>query len=239
MEHTIALIEKSHQGDKEARDMLVKENMGLVWSIVKRFAGRGHEQEDLFQIGSIGLIKAIDKFDMSYEVKFSTYAVPMISGEIKRFLRDDGMVKVSRSLKENGYKIRLATQSISHELGREATLEELAAATELSTEDIVMAMDANIEVESIYKTVYQGDGNQISLVDKLIEKRDDHEILLNHMLLEQLLEVLDEKEKTLILLRYYQDKTQMDVAKELGISQVQVSRMEKKILLRMRHVLSN
>jgi RNA polymerase sporulation-specific sigma factor len=239
MEHTIALIEKSHQGDKEARDMLVKENMGLVWSIVKRFAGRGHEQEDLFQIGSIGLIKAIDKFDVSYEVRFSTYAVPMISGEIKRFLRDDGMVKVSRSLKENGYKIRQATQIISHEMGREATLEELAAATELSTEDIVMAMDANIEVESIYKTVYQGDGNQISLVDKLIEKRDDHEILLNRMLLEQLLGILDEKEKTLIILRYFQDKTQMEVAKELGISQVQVSRMEKKILLRMRQVVSN
>lgn len=239
MEHTIALIEKSHQGDKEARDMLVTENMGLVWSIVKRFNGRGHEQEDLFQIGSIGLIKAIDKFDISYEVKFSTYAVPMISGEIKRFLRDDGMVKVSRSLKENGYKIRQATQFISHEMGREATLEELAAATELSTEDIVMAMDANVEVESIYKTVYQGDGNQISLVDKLIEKRDDQEKLLNRMLLEQLLGVLNEKEKTLILLRYYQDKTQMEVAKELGISQVQVSRMEKKILLRMRQVLSN
>lgn len=239
MEHTIALIEQSHQGDKEARDMLVKENMGLVWSIVKRFAGRGHEQEDLFQIGSIGLIKAIDKFDVSYEVKFSTYAVPMISGEIKRFLRDDGMVKVSRSLKENGYKIRQATQLLSHEMGREATLEELAAATELSAEDIVMAMDANFEVESIYKTVYQGDGNQISLVDKLIEKRDDHEILLNRMLLEQLLGILDEKEKTLIMLRYFKDKTQMEVAKELGISQVQVSRMEKKILLRMRQVVSN
>ncbi|MFA9378490.1 MAG: RNA polymerase sporulation sigma factor SigF [Lachnotalea sp.] len=239
MEHTIALIEKSHQGDKEARDMLVKENLGLVWSIVKRFNGRGHEQEDLFQIGSIGLIKAIDKFDMTYEVKFSTYAVPMISGEIKRFLRDDGMVKVSRSLKENGYKIRQATQYLSHEMGREATLEELAAATELSTEDIVMALDANVEVESIYKTVYQGDGNQISLVDKLMEKRDDQEKLLNRMLLEQLLGELEEKEKTLIMLRYYQDKTQMDVAKALGISQVQVSRMEKKILLRMRQILSS
>jgi RNA polymerase sporulation-specific sigma factor len=187
MEHTFALIEKSHQGDKEARDMLVAENIGLVWSIVKRFNGRGHEQEDLFQIGTIGLIKAIDKFDTSYEVRFSTYAVPMISGEIKRFLRDDGMVKVSRSLKENGYKIRQATQFIAHEMGREATLEELAAATELSTEDVVMALDANVEVESIYKTVYQGDGNQISLVDKLIEKRDDQEKLLNRMLLEQLL----------------------------------------------------
>ncbi|PXV85981.1 RNA polymerase sporulation-specific sigma factor [Lachnotalea glycerini] len=237
MEHTIALIEKSHQGDKKARDMLVEENMGLVWSIVKRFVGRGHEQEDLFQIGSIGLIKAIDKFDTSYEVKFSTYAVPMISGEIKRFLRDDGMVKVSRSLKENGYKIRQATQSISHEMGREATIEELAAATELSAEDIVMAMDASVEVESIYKTVYQGEGTQISLVDKLEEKNDEQEKLLDHMLLEQLLEILDEKEKKLIILRYYQDKTQMEVAKVLGISQVQVSRMEKKILLRMRQTL--
>jgi RNA polymerase sporulation-specific sigma factor len=238
MEHTIALIEKSHQGDKEARDMLVEENMGLVWSIVKRFVGRGHEQEDLFQIGSIGLIKAIDKFDTSYEVKFSTYAVPMISGEIKRFLRDDGMVKVSRSLKENGYKIRQATQAISHEMGREATIEELAAVTELSTEDIVMAIDANVEVESIYKTIYQGDGNQISLVDKLIEKNDEQEKLIDRMLLEQLLEILDEKEKKLILLRYFQDKTQMEVAKVLGISQVQVSRMEKKILLRMRELLT-
>lgn len=239
MEHTIALIVKSHQGDKEARDMLVEENMGLVWSIVKRFAGRGYEQEDLFQIGSIGLIKAIDKFDVSYEVKFSTYAVPMISGEIKRFLRDDGMVKVSRSLKENGYKIKQATQAIAHEMGREATLEELAAATELTTEDIVMAMDANVEVESIYKTVYQGDGNQISLVDKLVEKTDEQEKLLDRMLLEQLFEILDEKEKLLITLRYYQDKTQMEVAKVLGISQVQVSRMEKKILLRMRELVTN
>lgn len=238
MEHTIALIEKAHQGDKEARDMLVEENMGLVWSIVKRFVGRGHEQEDLFQIGSIGLIKAIDKFDISYEVKFSTYAVPMISGEIKRFLRDDGMVKVSRSLKENGYKIKQATQIISHEMGREATIEELAAATELSTEDIVMAMDANVEVESIYKTVYQGDGNQISLVDKLIEKSNEQEKLIDRMLLEQLLEILEEKEKKIIILRYFQDKTQMEVAKVLGISQVQVSRMEKKILRRMREVLS-
>ncbi|WP_099468668.1 RNA polymerase sporulation sigma factor SigF [Konateibacter massiliensis] len=239
MEHTIALIIRSHQGDKEARDMLVEENMGLVWSIVRRFAGRGYEQEDLFQIGSIGLIKAIDKFDISYEVKFSTYAVPMISGEIKRFLRDDGMVKVSRSLKENGYKIRQATQLIAHEMGREATIEELVAATELSAEDIVMAMDANIEVESIHKTVYQGEGNQITLEDKLEEKSNEQEKLLDRMLLEQLLEILDEKEKKLITLRYYGDKTQMEVAKVLGISQVQVSRMEKKILLRMRERLIN
>ena len=237
MDRTIALIQKSHQGDEEARAQLVEENGGLVWSIVKRFYNRGVEAEDLFQIGSIGLMKAIDKFDLAYDVKFSTYAVPMISGEIKRFLRDDGMVKVSRTLKENGWKIRQASERIAHEKGREATLEEIALATGISKEDIVMAMEANVEVESIYKSVYQSDGNEIYLVDKLPEKKDDNEKLLNHMLLEQLIGELGEEERLLIRLRYFQDKTQVEVAKNLGISQVQVSRMEKKILVRMREKL--
>lgn len=233
---TITLIKQAHQGDKEARDRLVSENLGLVWSIVRRFANRGYDMEDLFQIGSIGLLKAIDKFDTSYEVKLSTYAVPMITGEIKRFLRDDGMVKVSRTLKENGWKVKQAAQNLSHDLGRDATLEEIAAATELSKEDIVMALEANVEVESIYKSIYQSDGNEIYLVDKIPEKKDDNEKLLNHMLLEQLLETLEEQERELIKMRYFQDKTQVQVAKELGISQVQVSRLEKKILFRMRNV---
>ena len=166
-EDTIRLIEAAHQGDKEARDRLVMENMGLIWSIVRRFSGRGYELEDLFQIGSIGLLKAIDKFDTNYDVKFSTYAVPMIQGEIKRFLRDDGMVKVSRTLKENGWKIKKAAEQLAFQLGRDATLEEIAATTELSVEDIIMAMEANEEVESIYRTVYQGDGNEIYLLDKI------------------------------------------------------------------------
>ncbi len=237
-EDTIRLIEAAHQGDKEARDRLVMENMGLIWSIVRRFSGRGYELEDLFQIGSIGLLKAIDKFDTNYAVKFSTYAVPMIQGEIKRFLRDDGMVKVSRTLKENGWKIKKAAEQLAFQLGRDATLEEIAATTELSVEDIIMAMEANEEVESIYRTVYQGDGNEIYLLDK-IEAREDSSVgqtenLLNHMMLEQLLEELSVEEKKLIILRYYKEKTQTEVAKELGISQVQVSRLEKKILLRMR-----
>lgn len=237
-EDTIRLIEAAHQGDKEARDRLVMENMGLIWSIVRRFSGRGYELEDLFQIGSIGLLKAIDKFDTNYAVKFSTYAVPMIQGEIKRFLRDDGMVKVSRTLKENGWKIKKAAEQLAFQLGRDATLEEIAATTELSVEDIIMAMEANEEVESIYSTVYQGDGNEIYLLDK-IEAREDSSVgqtenLLNHMMLEQLLEELSVEEKKLIILRYYKEKTQTEVAKELGISQVQVSRLEKKILLRMR-----
>lgn len=234
MEEVAVLIARSQAGDKEAREVLIEKNLGLVHHIVKRFLGRGYEAEDLFQIGSIGLMKAIDKFDLSFDVKFSTYAVPMISGEIKRFLRDDGMVKVSRSLKENGWKAKQAAERISYTKGREATLEEIAEETGLSREDIVMALEANVEVESIYKSVYQSDGNEIYLVDRIPEKKDDNEKLLNHMLLEQLIGELGEEERTLIMLRYFQDKTQVEVAKRLGISQVQVSRMEKKILIRMR-----
>lgn len=247
MEETAVLIERSQAGDKEAREILIEENLGLVRHIVKRFIGRGYDAEDLFQIGCIGLIKAIDKFDLEFQVRFSTYAVPMIQGEIKRFLRDDGMVKVSRTLKENGWKIRQAAQKLSQIYGREATLQELSVETELSVEDIVMALDANVEVESIYKSVYQSDGNEIYLVDQVVSggngaaaglHRDDgdaeKEGILNHILLEQLLATLSETERELIRMRYFQDKTQVEVAKTLGISQVQVSRMEKRILLRLR-----
>ncbi len=234
MEETQALLTQAQAGDREAREALIEKNLGLVHHIVKRFAGRGYETEDLFQIGSIGLMKAIDKFDLSYEVKFSTYAVPMIAGEIKRFLRDDGMVKVSRSLKENGFKIRQAMEQIEKETGHEASLKEISERTGLSTEDIVLAMEANVEVESIYKSVYQSDGNEIFMVDRLPSGKDENELVLNHMLLEQLLSQLTSEEKELIGLRYFQDKTQMEVARTLGISQVQVSRLEKRILLRMR-----
>lgn len=231
---TLALIKQAREGDKAARDKVIMENTALVWSIVRRFTNRGQDPQDLFQIGSIGLMKAVDKFDTSFQVQFSTYAVPMISGEIKRFLRDDGMMKVSRSLKENGWKIKQAEEKLAHELGREATLKEVSAETGLSAEDIVMAMEANGEVESIYKSVYQGDGNEICLVDKLPEPRNEGERLLNHMVLKQLLDNLEEKERRLIFLRYFEERTQTQVAKELGISQVQVSRLEKKILGGMR-----
>lgn len=234
MEETAVLLRRARDGDKGAREVLVEKNLGLVHHIVKRFLGRGHDAEDLFQIGSIGLMKAIDKFDLSYEVKFSTYAVPMIAGEIKRFLRDDGMVKVSRSLKENGFKIRQASEQIMHRMGREATIAEISEVTGILPEDIVMAMEANVEVESIYKSVYQSDGNEIYMVDQLSSEKDEKEEILNHMLLEQLLSGLDESEKRLIGLRYFQNKTQVEVAGLLGISQVQVSRLEKRILLRMR-----
>lgn len=239
MDDTKELILRAHNGDKAARDKLVLENIGLVYSVSRRFAGRGYELEDINQIGTIGLIKAIDKFDDSFDVRFSTYAVPMIAGEIKRFLRDDGMLKVSRSLKENGYRIKKASDELVSQNGREATIEELAAATELSVEDVVMALEANTDVESIYRTIYQNDGNEVYLVDKLSGSSGDtvrdefagaQEQLLNSILLEQLLAELDELEGKLIMLRYFKEMTQTQVADKLGISQVQVSRLEKKYL---------
>jgi len=234
MEELSVLIEKSHAGDKEAREVLIEKNLGLVHHIVKRFLGRGYDPEDLFQIGCIGLMKAIDKFDISFDVKFSTYAVPMISGEIKRFLRDDGMVKVSRSLKENGWKIIQIREKLQHMMGQEPTLEDISRASGLTIEEIVMALEANTEVESIYKSVYQSDGNEIYLVDQIASKNNEKEKLLNRMLLRQLLSELTGDERKLIIMRYFQGKTQMEVARMLGISQVQVSRLEKRILQRMR-----
>lgn len=230
MDHTIALIQKAHGGDKEAREQLVKENVGLIWCVVKRFYGRGTDPEDLFQIGSIGLLKAIDKFDLSYDVRFSTYAVPMISGEIKRFLRDDGMIKVSRSLKELAYKILQARESLTDRFGREPTIEELSEVLHVEKEEIVQAMEAGSEVESIYKPIHQKEGNEIQLMDKLEEKERREEKILDHMLLKQLLETLDKEERQLIYMRYFQNQTQSAVGKVMGISQVQVSRMEKKIM---------
>lgn len=248
MEEISVLLGRAQAGDEEARKVLVEKNLGLVHHIVKRYIGRGYDAEDLFQIGSIGLIKAIDKFDLQFDVKFSTYAVPMIAGEIKRFLRDDGMVKIGRTLKENGFKVKTARQQLAQKLGREPSLQEVAEQSGLSVEEVVMATEASAEVESIYKPVYQADGSEVYLADKLTvgaggeavmgevlfcEDREK-EKLLNHMLLEQLLSELDEKELSLIRMRYFQDKTQTEVAKQMGISQVQVSRLEKRILIRMR-----
>lgn len=234
MEHTIALIERSHKGDKEARDMLVEENLGLVWSIVKRFSGRGHEMDDLFQIGSIGLLKAIDKFDTSYDVKFSTYAVPMIAGEIKRFLRDDGMIKVSRTLKETANKARHTRELLNNRMGREPTIDEIAKEIGMGLEELVLALESSAEVESLYKTIYQGDGSDIYLIDKLEEETNQNEKLLSKMMVQDVMSDLNEKERKLIYMRYFLDKTQTEIANELGISQVQVSRLERKILQSLR-----
>ncbi len=240
MAEITVLIRQAQEGEKEAREVLIEQNLGLVHHIVKRFAGRGYETEDLFQIGVIGLMKAVDKFDVTYDVKFSTYAVPLITGEIKRFIRDDGMVKVSRTLKENAVKVKYAQEKLSKLYGRDPSLEEVSRETLLSVEEVLLCVEANIPVESIYKTVYQSDGSEICMADQLADDRkDEQERLLNHMLVRQLLDGLSEKEQQIIVLRYYKEKTQMEVAKMLGISQVQVSRMEKKILLHMREKIVN
>ncbi len=230
MDHTIALIRKSHAGDKEARERLVEENVGLVWCVVRRFQGRGTESEDLFQIGSIGLLKAIDKFDLSYDVKFSTYAVPMISGEIKRFLRDDGMLKVSRSLKELSGKIMQAGEKLTIDLGREPTMSELSAELGVAKEELTAAMEAGVEVDSIYRPILQKEGKEICLADRIEEKKRGEDEVIDRMLLEQLLGTLTAEERRLIWLRYFAGKTQSEVGQILGISQVQVSRAEKRII---------
>lgn len=235
MDNTIALIRKSHEGDEAARARLVEENTGLIWCVARRFYGRGIEPEDLFQIGSIGLLKAIDKFDLSFDVKFSTYAVPMISGEIKRFLRDDGMIKVSRSLKEIAYKAYLATERMREKNGREPGIEEVAEEIEVEKEELVLALEASSEVESLQKTIYQGEGNEILLMDKIVEEEEREEKILNRLFLKQLLGSLEERDRELIYLRYFANKTQGEVGMVLGISQVQVSRMEKKILKELRN----
>ena len=234
MDRTTTLIEKSHQGDEEARAQLVQENAGLVWCVVKRFLHRGAEAEDLFQIGNIGLLKAIDKFDLAYEVKFSTYAVPMISGEIKRFLRDDGMIKVSRSLKELAYKSCACRERLQEAWGREPTITEIASELKVETEELLMAMDASSEIESLHKPIYQKEGQELRLMDKLPEQEEQEDMILDHMLLQELLTYLDKEERRLIYQRYFANQTQSQVGKELGISQVQVSRMEKKILKNLR-----
>ncbi len=234
MDETMRLIREAHAGDKEARDRLVMENVGLIWSIVRRFSGRGHELEDLFQIGSIGLIKAIDKFDPAFEVRFSTYAVPMITGEIKRFLRDDGMIKVSRSLKEMSAKIQAAREDMTYSLGREPTLDEIAGKLQVSREEVAASLEAGAEIESLYRPVGDLGESSSCLLDKLEEETNAQEKLLDRMILEKLLDGLNEQEKDIILRRYYYNQTQTEIAQVLNISQVQVSRLEKRILKKMR-----
>lgn len=222
------LLESSQQGDTAARGELVEANVRLVWSVVQRFLGRGYEPDDLFQIGCIGLLKSVDKFDLSYDVKFSTYAVPMIIGEIQRFLRDDGTVKVSRSLKETANKVRRRRDELASKLGRLPTLGEIADSLELKLEDVIYAMEANKSPSSIHETVFENDGEPITLMDQLADEGQSR--WFEHFALGEALERLEERERLIVYLRYYRDQTQAEVAARLGISQVQVSRLEKRIL---------
>ena len=224
MERTLALIEQAHQGDKAAREMLVEENLGLVFTVVRRFTGRGCEMEDLIQIGSIGLLKAIDKFDLNYEVKFSTYAVPLIAGEIKRFLRDDGIIKVSRSLKEMAVLIYGTRESMEKRLGREPTLSELSRETGMSPEDIAFAETATGPAESLQRESGE-DGFTLELV---LGDYGAEEKMVEHVALRSAIEQLPERERQVVALRYYHGMTQQNCAKVMHVSQVQISRLERR-----------
>ncbi|OUM97032.1 MAG: RNA polymerase sigma-F factor [Thermobacillus sp. ZCTH02-B1] len=222
------LIALSQSGDADARDKLVQANIRLVWSVVQRFLNRGYEPEDLFQIGCIGLLKSVDKFDLSYDVKFSTYAVPMIIGEIQRFLRDDGTVKVSRSLKELANRVRKTKDELSKGLGRQPTVGEIAERLGISPEEVVFAQEASKPPASIHETVFENDGDPITLMDQIADESGER--WFDRLALSEAIETLSEREKLIVYLRYFRDQTQSEVASRLGISQVQVSRLEKKIL---------
>lgn len=228
-------IQKAQAGDKIERDHLVTDNMGLVYMVLKRFANRGQEQEDLFQIGIIGLMKAIDKFDISRDFSFSTYAVPMIIGEIRRFLRDDGIIHVSRQVKDNARRIAIVKEELKKNQNTDPSMEDLAIATGLSMDEILMAIEATTEVESIYQPVgNQSDGSKLLLADQLEDQQTGEADLIDRITVSQMLSTLETRERRLIELRYLEGKTQTESAKELGMNQVAVSRLEKKILLFLR-----
>ena len=235
-EEDIQKIEKAQSGDKKALEELIEENNGLIWSIVKRFYGRGHEPEDLYQIGCLGFIKSIKRFNTDFEVKLSTYAVPYMIGEIKRYIRDDGPVKVSRSIKDLGIKIRELQREKMNKQGKEPKIQEIAKELKVDLEDVILAMEATNSVESIEGTkhINNKDGKSISLLDTLSTEKNEEETITNKLVIGQLIKDLKDREKEIILLRYYKEKTQAQVAKILGISQVQVSRLERKILENMR-----
>lgn len=222
------ILALARDGDKSAQDKIVNDNLGLVYSVVKKFLGRGYESEDLFQIGCLGLVKAISRFDTSFDVSFSTYAVPMIMGEIKRFIRDDGIIKVSRSIKELAVKALALREKIINQTNAEPSIKELAERLDVTPEDVAIAMEAGLKPESINAPL--GDDNTKTLADR-IESDDDCEAkVINKILVDELLKKFDERERKIIILRYFKQKTQAQIASVLGISQVQVSRIEKKVL---------
>lgn len=235
-EEDIQKIKEAQRGDKEVLEELIEENNGLIWSIVKRFYGRGHEPDDLYQIGCLGFIKSIKRFNTDFEVKLSTYAVPYMIGEIKRYIRDDEPVKVSRSIKDLGIKIRELQREMMNKQGKELKIQEISKELKVDLDDVILAMEATNSVESIEGTkhINNKDGKSISLLDTLSAEKNEEEAITNKLTIGQLIKDLKEREKEIILLRYYKEKTQAQVAKILGISQVQVSRIERKVLENMK-----
>lgn len=230
MTRTQELIQKSQQGDEKARELLVSENAGLIWSVARRFLGRGAEADDLYQLGCLGFLKAVDGYDWSFGTQFSTYAVPKIGGEIRRFLRDDGAIKVSRSIKEQAFTIKSARNLLSGALGREPTLKELSDHTGLSIEDIAVAETATSATESIHKET----GDDGFTLENVLSDTESEDKMLERISLRQAISKLPDREKMVIRLRYYHGLTQERVAKVMHVSQVQISRIEKKALLRLK-----
>lgn len=226
-------IKLAQENNEEAMELLIKNNSGLIWNIVKRFIGRGYEAEDLYQIGSIGLIKAIKRFDVELEVQLSTYAVPYIMGEIKRFIRDDGIIKVSRQMKELTIKIKQIQNEYMNKNGEEISIVKISEILNVPKEEIAAAIQSSNNVDSIYSVDGANEDDRI-LLDKIMDNKDEYNNLIDKITLNEIIEKLDEREKQVVLLRYYKEQTQAQVGKILGITQVQVSRIEKKVLEKMR-----
>lgn len=233
MDKNSELVLMAQTGDKKACEQILEDNSGLIWCVVRRFANRGAEMEDLYQLGSIGMLKAVKNFNPDFGVKFSTYAVPMIMGEIKRFLRDDGIIKISRSVKELSVKINQLKQELTKAGSEEPSINELAEKLNVTSEEIIVALEASMEIESLNTVVYQGDNSEITLMDKIPQESRDNQLVENIDLKNALLQ-LEDRERKIIKLRYFQDKTQAQVAEIIGVSQVQISRIEKKVLGYMR-----
>ncbi len=233
MDETITLLRAAQAGDREAAGRMVEENAGLIWSVVRRYFGRGVEPDDLYQLGCLGFLKAIDGFDESYGTRFSTYAVPKISGEIRRFLRDDGAVKVSRGIKERAGTIRSARKTLEQELGRDPTVSELAALTGISPEDIAVAETATVPIESLQ----QPSGEDGFSLEQVLGDWTAEERLVEHVALRQAIDELPEKERQVVFLRFYHGMTQERASRVLGVSQVQVSRLERRAVRQLRQLL--
>lgn len=233
MNDNAALIKRAGEGDNEAQNELVENNMGLVYSIVKRYTGRGYDLEDLVQIGAIGLIKAVKKFDTSFDVKFSTYAVPVIAGEIKRHIRDDGAVKISRTLKETAMKGWRAEEELRKKLNREPTIKEISEFCDIDAQLMANAFEAATPPSSIYESIYDNSDKEINLLDTMASGENE-EGIINKVMADNILKALKPREKKIIVLRYYKGKTQAEIAKIIGVSQVQVSRIEKQVITSLR-----
>ena len=224
---TIALLKRTKEGDQQARQELIEGNLRLVLSVIQKFIGRGENPDDLFQIGCIGLMKAIDNFDINQPVRFSTYGVPMIVGEIRRYLRDNSAIRVSRSMRDAAYRILQVKEQILAETQREPTIEEIARRLDLPREEVVFALDSIVAPVSLYEPIYSESGDAICVIDQVGDTKNTDESWLEHIALKDAIQKLTERERHILTMRFYEGKTQMEVSGEVGISQAQVSRLEK------------